>query len=181
MALLTLADRQDLNASILSGSSRIVDHTTFPGLQWKRDRSSPSIFRLPPGFQMRSHLLTEEFIEVLEDLHALQYYRNAIPPKRCNVLLMEDFNNHSASIQSRLAGLPNLSPVMSCCHLAAYLCSVMLGCKVWSVRWSLLCPHLTCLGSTNCLTKGFLLLLLLQIPETPAIVYHQWRLLTPYS
>ncbi|KAI3334433.1 hypothetical protein F4824DRAFT_186073 [Ustulina deusta] len=122
---------QDLNASILSGSSRIVDHTTFPGLQWKRDRSSPSIFRLPPGFQMRSHLLTEEFIEVLEDLHALQYYRNAIPPKRCNVLLMEDFNNHSASIQSRLAGLPNLSPVMSCCHLAAYLCSVMLGCKVW--------------------------------------------------
>ncbi len=31
------------------------------------------------------------------------------------------------------------------------------------------------------LPKGFLLLLLLQIPETPAIVYHQWRLLTPYS
>ena len=46
-------------------------------------------------------------------------------------MLMAHINNHTASIQSRLVGLPNLSPVLECCHLAAYVCSVMLCCKVW--------------------------------------------------
>ncbi|KAI1420459.1 hypothetical protein F5Y12DRAFT_772925 [Xylaria sp. FL1777] len=122
---------QDLNASILAGSNRIVDHTTFLELHWTRESFSPSFFQLPPGFHRRSHLLTEDFIEVLKDLNALQCHRNTTPPITCDVMMMEKINNHTASIQSRLVGLANLSPVMSCCRLAAYLCSVMLCCKVW--------------------------------------------------
>ncbi|TVY16452.1 hypothetical protein LARI1_G005751 [Lachnellula arida] len=122
---------QDLNSSLLAGSSRIVDHTTFAELQWKRDPFAPFFFRLPPGFQTRSHLLTKEFIEVLEDIHALQCIRDVPGAARCDVMLMENINNHTASMQSRLVGLRNLSPVMECCRLAAYLCSVMLCCTTW--------------------------------------------------
>lgn len=128
---LTLTVRQDLNSSILTGSSRIVDHTTFAELQWTRDPFSPKFFRLPSGFQTRSHLFTKEFIEVLEDIHALQCIRDLSRVTEGDVLLMARINNHTASIQSRLVDLPNLSPVLECCYLAAYVCSVMLCCKVW--------------------------------------------------
>jgi len=128
---LTLADRQDLNSSIIAGSSRIVNHKTFPELQWTRDPFSPDFFQLPPGFQRLSYLFTEEFIEVLEDINALQCIRDFPRFTKGDVMLMAHINNHTASIQSRLVGLPNLSPVLECCHLAAYLCSVMLCCTVW--------------------------------------------------
>ncbi|KAI0458449.1 hypothetical protein F5B21DRAFT_459705 [Xylaria acuta] len=122
---------QDLNSSVLAGSSRIVDHMTFSELQWTRDSLSSSFFRLSPGFQVRSHLFTREFIEVLEDLHALQCIRNIPSSGKCDATMMARINNHTAFIQSRLVGLPDLSPAMSCCRLAAYLCSAMLCCKVW--------------------------------------------------
>ncbi|KAE8441222.1 hypothetical protein EG329_005622 [Mollisiaceae sp. DMI_Dod_QoI] len=66
---------QDLNSSVMTGSSRVVDHTTFSELQWIRDPYSPSFFVLPPGFQAQSHLLGEEFMEVLKDIYALQCIR----------------------------------------------------------------------------------------------------------
>lgn len=46
-------------------------------------------------------------------------------------MMMAYINNHTASMQSRLMGLANLSPALECCRLAAYLCSVMLCCTVW--------------------------------------------------
>ncbi|KAF2790979.1 hypothetical protein K505DRAFT_377130 [Melanomma pulvis-pyrius CBS 109.77] len=122
---------QDLNSSILAGSSRMFDHKTFAELQWTRDPFSPNFFRLPPGFQTRTHLLTKEFIEVLEDIHALQCIREVPRLTKGDVTMMAYINNHTASIQSRLVGFPNLSHVLECCHLAAYVCSVMLCCKVW--------------------------------------------------
>ncbi|KAI3317268.1 hypothetical protein HD806DRAFT_541324 [Xylariaceae sp. AK1471] len=122
---------QDLNSSILAGSSRIVDHTTFAELQWKRDPFSPNFFRLPPGFQARSHLLTKDFIEVLEDIHALQCMRNLPTFRPGDVIGMADVNNQTASIQSRLVGMPNMYPVLECWRLAAYLCSIMLCCTAW--------------------------------------------------
>ncbi|KFY81268.1 hypothetical protein V500_11570 [Pseudogymnoascus sp. VKM F-4518 (FW-2643)] len=67
---------QDLNSSILAGSSRIFDHSTFAELQWTRDPFCPNPPQLPPGFQMRFDILTKEFVEVLEDLHALQCIRD---------------------------------------------------------------------------------------------------------
>jgi hypothetical protein len=126
-----VVDRQDLNSSILAGSNRIVDHTTFAELQWTRDRFSPHFFRLPPGLQTRSHLLSKEFIEVLEDIHALKCIRDIPHTIKSDVSLMAHINNHTASIQSRLVGLSNISPFLESCHLAAYVCSVMLCCKVW--------------------------------------------------
>lgn len=68
---------------------------------------------------------------MLEDIHALQCIRDVPHFTKGDVLLMAHINNHTASIQSRLVGLPDLSPVLKCCHLAAYVCSVMLCCKVW--------------------------------------------------
>ncbi|RDW60540.1 hypothetical protein BP6252_11923 [Coleophoma cylindrospora] len=94
---------QDLNSSILAGSTRIVDHTTFAELQWTRDSFSPNFFLLPPGFQSRSHLLTKDFIAVLEDIHALQCIRDIPYFTKADVLLMARINNHTASIQSRIS------------------------------------------------------------------------------
>ncbi|KAJ8131521.1 hypothetical protein O1611_g2104 [Lasiodiplodia mahajangana] len=37
---------QDLNSSVLAGSSRIVDHTTFSELKWTRDQFPPVLCRL---------------------------------------------------------------------------------------------------------------------------------------
>ncbi|KAI0447227.1 hypothetical protein F4803DRAFT_575414 [Xylaria telfairii] len=122
---------QDLNSSVLAGSSRIVDHTTFSELQWTRDPLPRRFFRLSPGFQMRSHLFPNEFLEVLEDLHALQCIRNIPIFKKCDTTMMARINNHTAFIQSKLMGFLDLSPAMSCCRLAAYLCSAMLCCRVW--------------------------------------------------
>jgi hypothetical protein len=67
-------NRQDLNCSIMTGSERVLDHTTFAELQWRRDPFSPGFFVLSPGFEKRSNLLTEDFVEILEDLNALQYH-----------------------------------------------------------------------------------------------------------
>jgi hypothetical protein len=115
----------------MTGSSRVVDHTTFSELQWRRDPFSPNFFILPPGFQAQSHLLGEEFVEVLKDVYALQCIRDSNLFGKDDVIAMVRIDNHQASIQSRLVSLPNRSSISECCHLAAYLCSVMLRCKVW--------------------------------------------------
>ncbi|KAB5540218.1 hypothetical protein GE09DRAFT_252324 [Coniochaeta sp. 2T2.1] len=124
---------QDLNSCILSGSRRIVDYTTFPELHWSRDLFSSDFFLLPPGFRTRSHLFTPEFMEVLEDVQALQRVRDVGPPSESesNAPLQARINNHIASIQSRLVDLVNLCPALECVRLATYLCSVMLTCRVW--------------------------------------------------
>ncbi|TPX16075.1 uncharacterized protein E0L32_004070 [Thyridium curvatum] len=122
---------QDLNASVMTGSSRVVNHTTFAELQWKRDPFLPTFFELPPGFRKLSHLLTQDFIDVLEDINALQCIREFARPSSGYLISMAHINNHQASIQSRLKGLYKASLVVECCYLAAYLCSSMLCCKVW--------------------------------------------------
>lgn len=115
----------------MTGSSRVVDHTTFSELQWRRDLLSPNFFILPPGFQAQSHLLGEEFVEVLKDVYALQCIRDSALFGIEDVISMAYIDNHQASIQSRLVSLPNRSSISQCCHLAAYLCSAMLRCKIW--------------------------------------------------
>ncbi|KAL4995584.1 hypothetical protein BDV10DRAFT_202876 [Aspergillus recurvatus] len=122
---------QDLNSSILTGSRRIVDHTTFAELLWARDSFVPNSYRLPPGFQSRSRILGEAFSAVLEDLHALQCIRDIPEAPRTDATLMLHINKHIASVQSRLIALSRLSQLQQCCRLAAYLCSVTLCCKVW--------------------------------------------------
>ncbi|KAM5368079.1 hypothetical protein ACJZ2D_009683 [Fusarium nematophilum] len=132
---------QDLNSSVLTGSSRVVDHTTFSELQWRRDPFSPNFFVLPSGFQAQSHLLGDEFVEVLKDIYALQCIRDSALFGTEDVMSMAYVDNHQASIQSRLVSLPNGSSISQCCHLAAYLCSAMLRCKLW--RASTIPSHLS--------------------------------------
>jgi hypothetical protein len=101
-----ISHRQDLNSSVMTGSSRIFDHTTFAELQWKRDPFSPNTFILPPGFQKRSHLMTKEFVEVLKDVHALQCIRDSAHFEVEDIISMAQVDDHQASIQSRLVSLP---------------------------------------------------------------------------
>ncbi|KAF5633829.1 nucleoside diphosphate sugar epimerase [Fusarium tjaetaba] len=120
---------QDLNSSIMVGSKRIVDHTTFTELRWQRDSIAPDFFELPSGFQVRSHLFSQEFLDIVRDIHALQCIRN-IYQRTGRPVSTVNINSHTASIQSRLQALPNTCPISKACHLAAYMCSVMLCCKV---------------------------------------------------
>lgn len=122
---------QDLNCSIMAGSTRMFDHTTFAELHWRTDPFSPNLYVLSPGFQMKSYLLSEELVETLEDLHALQYIRDT-PDFVCkDTTRMIYVDNCQASVQSRLMGLSNLSPFMECCRLAAYISACQLCRKVW--------------------------------------------------
>jgi len=124
--------RQDLNSSVMTGSKRIVNHTTFHELDWKRDPFAARTFILPQGFQKISYLLNEEFIELLEDIHALQCIRESTHLRASESPSTLHIDNHQASIQSRLANSTSFcSPLLNCCRLAAYLCSVMLRCKIW--------------------------------------------------
>ncbi|KAH8678548.1 putative N-ethylmaleimide reductase [Xylariales sp. PMI_506] len=132
---------QDLNSAVMVGSSRIVDHTTFVELHWKRDPCTPNAFVLPPGFEKRSHLLTAEFIEVLKDIHALQCIRDHARFGAEDKISMRQIDNHQASIQSRLVGLPTVSCFLDCCQLGVYLCSALLRCKLWPA--SVISPHLS--------------------------------------
>ncbi|KAK8047551.1 hypothetical protein PG996_015615 [Apiospora saccharicola] len=93
---------QDLNAAILLGSSRIVDHTTFSELRWTRDALPADFFAIPVGFQARSHLFPLELLEVLKDVRALQWVRDRPIYSRTNPFEMARINDQIASIQSRL-------------------------------------------------------------------------------
>ena len=129
--MLIYGNRQDLNSSVMTGSSRIVDHTTFAELHWTRDPFTPDDFILPPGFQQRSHLLSKDLIEVIEDIHAMQCIREVANFGIEDVLPMIRVDNHQASIQSRLASMKAPSSFLDCCRLAAYLSSAMLRCRIW--------------------------------------------------
>ncbi|KAL6918674.1 hypothetical protein FSST1_002700 [Fusarium sambucinum] len=121
---------QDLNSSILVGSKRMFHHKSFAELEWDRDSIARDLLQLPPGFQVRSHLFSDEFIEVLEDIYALERIRDDYRPADC-VVSAVFINGHTASIQSRLEALPKATQLSRCCYLGAYLCSVMLCCTVW--------------------------------------------------
>lgn len=134
----------------MTGSRRIVDHTTFAELEWRRDPFTPDAYTLSSGFEKVSYLLTDEFMEVLKDLHALQYVRDFARFTGEDMVSMARVDNHQASIQSRLAMLvssPRVSSLLDCCHIAAYLCSATLRCKIWPAS---VVPVSESLGHTAC-------------------------------
>ncbi|KAH9904174.1 hypothetical protein F4778DRAFT_734284 [Xylariomycetidae sp. FL2044] len=137
---------QDLNSSVATGSRRIVDHQTFSELRWWRDPFTPSAFVLPAGFRRArtpDDLLTADFVELLEDVHALQCVREGGRfPAEEFALSMARLDNQQASIQSRLASLPGgRSAFLECCRLGTYLCSALLRCRIW--RTSVVPSHLS--------------------------------------
>lgn len=126
-----MVKRQDLHSSIPVATPLKFTHTTFAELQWTRDPFSPTFSRLPPGFQDLASLLAPEFIEIVEDVDALRRIRDVLRFTKGDVMQMAHINNHTASIQSRLMELKDLSPILDFCRLGVYLCSVMLCCNVW--------------------------------------------------
>lgn len=130
--LTQVLDRQDLNASIMTGTSRIVDHNTFVEMRWARHPSFEDQYRLARGLEPLHDMLGPDFVAVLEDIHALQAFRDqwepSSYPQPCELVLL---NNEQASIQSRLVALTGLRPMLECIRLAAYLCTTMLCCRVW--------------------------------------------------
>lgn len=123
-------NRQDQNSSVMTGSTRVFDHTTFSELRWTRDHSTPDAFILPSGFRDSSGLLGHDLVEILEDVHALQCIRDTHLVER-QVMSMTNLDNHQASVQSRLHSLSACSSISDCCRLGAYLCSTTLRCKLW--------------------------------------------------
>lgn len=115
----------------MTGSKRVVDHTTFTELSWKRDPFTPNAFVLAPGLQKLSSLLGAEFIEILEDINALQLIRDFSQFPADDILSMSQIDNQQASIQSRLVDLPRLSGFLECCRLGVFLCTSLLRCKRW--------------------------------------------------
>ncbi|OAQ95650.1 hypothetical protein LLEC1_03364, partial [Akanthomyces lecanii] len=92
---------------------------------------SPSFYRAPRGSDHRRGVFGDDFIEIGEDLHALQCIRNIPGAKKGDPLMMAYINNHTAWIQSRLGLLRVEGVVLRSCRLAAYICSVMLCCTAW--------------------------------------------------
>lgn len=115
----------------MTGAERVFDHTTFAELGWRRDPFSPHLFELPKGFLPLAHLFTDEFIEVVKDINALQCIRNS-PNFVCDDTIgLLHIDNQQASIESRLWALPRGSSFQECCNFAAYLSANLLCCKVW--------------------------------------------------
>lgn len=124
-------NRQDLNCSIMTGSDRMFDHTTFAELLWARDPFAPRFFTLTPGFESLSYLFPEEFSDALRDIHGLQCIRdspNFVCKDTAEILRLD---NHQASVQSRLVSMPRPSLFLECCYLAAYIATCQLCTKVW--------------------------------------------------
>jgi hypothetical protein len=129
--LILTSNRQDLNCSIMTGSDRMFDHTTFAELLWARDPFAPRFFTLTSGFERLSYLFPEEFSDALRDIHGLQCIRdspNFICKDTAEILRLD---NHQASVQSRLVSMPRLSVFLECCYLAAYIAASQLCTKVW--------------------------------------------------
>lgn len=112
----------------MTGSTRIVDHTTFSELQWTRRRFSSDFFVLPLGYKSLTNLLGAELTEIIRDIYALQCIRDTYNLCRVTVSYID---NHQANIQSRLVGLSSHSSFSECCRLALYLSSTTLRCKIW--------------------------------------------------
>lgn len=108
---------------------------------WHRDALAPEIFVLPSGFQSRVDVLGEELTRVFEDIHALKMIRDSAVYDPEDTASMVDMDNQQASVQSRLCGLPGLSPLAELCRLAGYLTASLLCCKIW--RLSLVPNHVS--------------------------------------
>lgn len=124
-------DRQDLYAHILTTSERIVTHDTFNELRWQRDVFPSDIFILAPGFERKAELFPEGFLEVLQDIHAMQCCRDSAFFSSEDTVSMMYVDNQQAWVQSKLVDFPSMDFVQECVRWAAYLAASMLCCKVW--------------------------------------------------
>lgn len=130
---------QDLNAALTTGIERILNHDIFPELHWGRDPIFSSFYSLPLGFEPFTHMFTDELIEALEDVHALQQLRTLSEFNPPDAIAIRHLDNQQAWIESRLYQCYRASDqtdhVVISVILAAYLCTYSLFSEVWTGQW----------------------------------------------
>ncbi|RNJ57410.1 hypothetical protein D7B24_006173 [Verticillium nonalfalfae] len=117
---------QDLNSSVMTGSSRTFHHQSFPELSWSRDKTSSTFFKLPPGFQVLSSVLGHTFLEIMEDVHALQQIRDT------NLFGPEDAIHGSHLVDIRLLLCRGLS-MLNDAAVQKVACLGRAGKHIWTI------------------------------------------------
>ncbi|KAL7902837.1 hypothetical protein HDV63DRAFT_384728 [Trichoderma sp. SZMC 28014] len=127
---------QDLNSAWIIGSERRFAHDSFPELHWSRNPFLSSVYMLPPGFEPLRHEFGSDLIKVVQDIYALQHYRESSIVDLDDPTSLLHLDNHQASIESRLYShfltTDESSGVLAGCILALYLCTYMLFSEVWA-------------------------------------------------
>jgi hypothetical protein len=119
----------------MTGSERVLSHTSFPELNWKRDPLLSSLYTLPQGFMTKSALLGEETTALFEDIRALQVMRDSLDFHYDDPASILYFDNQQAWTESRLyncrKALSQSDYVLDCCLIAAYLCTYVMFTDIW--------------------------------------------------
>ena len=130
---------QDLLAALTTGVPRILSHDVFPELHWRRDPMLSSFYSLPAGFAPCGNMFTDELMEALEDIHALQLLRNVAEFNPPDAVTLRQLDNQQAWIESRLyccyCAADSSDFASTSCIIAAYLCAYSLFAEVWAGRW----------------------------------------------
>lgn len=127
---------QDLNSAWIIGSERRFSHDSFPELHWGRNPFLSSVYMLPPGFEPLRHVFGGDLVKVVQDIYALQHYRESSIVDLDDPTSLLHLDNHQASIESRLYSqfltTDESSGALAGCILALYLCTYMLFSEVWA-------------------------------------------------
>lgn len=124
-----------MNASIITGSERIVHRHEFLDLRWRSKYSAlPDLTPpIPKAFENILDILGDEFSGILQQICVLQGMRDSSTIERGGNML--DVDNRQAWIESRLydckRGLPQSAYLLGCCIDAAYLCAYMMFSDIW--------------------------------------------------
>ncbi|KAM6480497.1 hypothetical protein HDV62DRAFT_398944 [Trichoderma sp. SZMC 28011] len=127
---------QDLNAAWIIGSERRFNHKTFPELHWGRNPFLSSIYTLPPGFEPLKHAFGDDLVTVIEDVYALQHFRESSDMDLDDSTSLIHMDNYQAWVESRLfshfLATDEDNEVVLCCILTLYLCAYMLFTDIWA-------------------------------------------------
>lgn len=120
----------------LTGSRRALSHDIFPELYWNRDPFLSSLYTLPAGFLPLRYIFGAELAEVIEDLHALQVFRETSDIDCSDPISVMRLDNHQAWIESRLywcfQAADAENGMVTSSILTLYLCAYMMFTSVWA-------------------------------------------------
>lgn len=111
----------------------MLSHETFPEMHWHRDPYQASLYSLPRGFAQRADILGYEYLEIIEDICALQQLREGGTNYPLGNLEVERIDNQQGWIESRLQQLSQtaIEPLLICSIPAAYLCGYSFFSDIW--------------------------------------------------
>jgi hypothetical protein len=119
----------------MTGSRRLFSHRLFPELHWGRNPFLSSIYTLPPGFDPFRKMLSDELIQILEDIHGLQDYAETSSIDYTDAVEVLQLDNHQAWVESGLhecfIETSEENHFLRSCILASYLCAYTLFTGIW--------------------------------------------------